>query len=73
MHRFLYPDSKHVLPAEALVPYHTQFCFTKKDHYGIFPVGSLRWRAPLFRPPRFNAGDPPYEFVILCEDIYGHF
>ena len=63
----------HKLPAEALVPYFTRFVFTKKDAYAMFPVGSLRWRAPLFRPPRFHPHDPPYKFVVLCNDLYGNF
>ena len=71
--RYLYPDIVHNLPAEAAIPLYTKFVFTKRAHYIVVPVASLMGHARLYRPPRFRPDDPPYSFLLLCDDVVGKF
>ena len=71
--RYLYPDMYHRMPQEALVPLLTEFVYTKRDLFEVLPISALRWRAPLFRPPRLHSRDEPHKFLLLCEDVYVFF
>lgn len=56
------------------VPLVTQYQYLARKAYEVVPISSVLYRAPLVRPPSFEAPGPrARELYFLNEDIYESF